>query len=409
MDTEGKKKKDIKKENPLAQILEKLEKGISDLFESETYKKYLTTMGKFHNYSFNNTLLIAMQKPDATLVAGYTSWQRNFKRQVNHGEKGIKILAPAPYKKTELRDVVDPSTRRPVLGADGKPRQEEVEVMIPAFRPVTVFDYSQTSGEEIPQLGVSELKFSVENFADYVEAIKSVCPVPVEFANIPGAAKGYFSPMEQKVVVQENMSEAQTVKTLLHECAHALAHDKENQRIEGLAKPTELSRQDIEVTAESVAFAVASQIGGIDTSDYSFGYIAGWSSGREMTELKGCMEDITKIASTMISGIEVKLAQLQKDREAEKEGLAQVVEITDQKTQVAEKKEPDAPTVESIKPEKEESKEIAAITAAPKRDAEARKPSIKERLKEKQKLVAENDSKKQKTAVKKKTQGKELA
>ena len=391
MDTEGKKKKDNKKENPLVQILEKLEKGISDLFESETYKKYLTTMGKFHNYSFNNTLLIAMQKPDATLVAGYTSWQRNFKRQVNHGEKGIKILAPAPYKKTELRDVVDPSTKRPVLGADGKPRQEEVEVMIPAFRPVTVFDYSQTSGEEIPQLGVSELKFSVENFADYVEAIKSVCPVPVEFANIPGAAKGYFSPMEQKVVVQENMSEAQTVKTLLHECAHALAHDKENQRIEGLAKPTELSRQDIEFTAESVAFAVASQIGGIDTSDYSFGYIAGWSSGREMTELKGCMEDITKIASTMISGIEVKLAQIKREREAVQQPNIDI------KNEQSESKDP-ALVADAVA-----SPTVAKATA----EKPSKRPSIKQKLKEKQELIAKADAKNQKNISK--TQGKELA
>lgn len=404
MDKDNKNIKGNQKENPLSQILDKLEKGLTDLFESETYKKYLSTMGKFHNYSFNNTLLIAMQKPDATLVAGYTSWQRNFKRQVNHGEKGIKILAPAPYKKKELRDVVDPATKKPIIGSAGKPRQEEVEVTIPAFRPVTVFDYAQTSGEEIPQLGVSELTFSVENFVDYVEAIKSVCPVPVEFADIKGGAKGYFSPTEQKVVVQENMSEAQTVKTLLHECAHALAHDKENLRIEGLTKPTELTKQDIEVTAESVAFAVASRIGGIDTSDYSFGYIAGWSSGKEMKELKGCMEDITKIASTMITGIEVKLAQIKREREAEMENTAKAPEIIGTEPP----KEDKTITAPVVKTTDKDIKAVAgavAITAASKTVDKSKRTSVKKKLKEKQEIIANGDSKKQKTATK--TKGKE--
>ena len=404
MDKDGKNKKENQKENPLSQILDKLEKGLTDLFESETYKKYLSTMGKFHNYSFNNTLLIAMQKPDATLVAGYTSWQRNFKRQVNHGEKGIKILAPAPYKKKELRDVVDPATKKPIIGSDGKPRQEEVEVTIPAFRPVTVFDYAQTSGEEIPQLGVSELTFSVENFADYVEAIKSVCPVPIEFADIKGGAKGYFSPTEQKVVVQENMSEAQTVKTLLHECAHALAHDKENLRIEGLTKPTELTKQDIEVTAESVAFAVASRIGGIDTSDYSFGYIAGWSSGKEMKELKGCMEDITKIASTMITGIEVKLAQIKREREAEIQNEKEAVESAEKE----DKASAIATNSEALKENNSKVIEGAvAVAAVNKVKNKAKRPSVKKKLKEKQEIIAKGDAKNQKNISK--TKGKELA
>ena len=210
------------------EITDKLEQGIKELFESERFKEYLRTMSKFYHYSFSNTLLIAMQKPEATYVAGYTSWQRNFDRQVMKGEKGIKILAPAPYKAQEERDKLDPATQMPVLDADGKPVKETVEVMRPAFKVVSVFDVSQTDGKELPDIAVDELTGSVENYAVFFEALKQESPVPISFEDIPGSAKGYFSHVENRIAIQENMSEIQTVKTAIHEIAHAKLHG-ENQ------------------------------------------------------------------------------------------------------------------------------------------------------------------------------------
>lgn len=206
------------------EITDKLEQGIKELFESEKFKEYLTTMSKFYNYSFNNTLLIAMQKPNATLIAGYTSWQRNFDRHVMKGEKGIKILAPAPYKAQEEREKIDPSTQKPVLDADGKPITETVEVLRPAFKVVSVFDVSQTDGKELPDIIVDELTGSVKNFAAFFEALKQESPVPISFEDIPGGAKGYFSHVENRIAIQEGMSEIQTVKTAIHEIAHAKLH-----------------------------------------------------------------------------------------------------------------------------------------------------------------------------------------
>ena len=199
------------------EITDKLEQGIKELFESERFKEYLRTMSKFYHYSFSNTLLIAMQKPEATYVAGYTSWQRNFDRQVMKGEKGIKILAPAPYKAKEEREKIDPSTQKPILDADGKPVTETVEVMRPAFKVVSVFDISQTDGKELPDIIVDELSGSVENYAAFFEALKQESPVPIAFEDIPGGAKGYFSPLESRIAIQEGMSEIQTVKTAIHE------------------------------------------------------------------------------------------------------------------------------------------------------------------------------------------------
>ena len=206
------------------EITDKLEQGIKELFESERFKEYLRTMSKFYNYSFNNTLLIAMQKPEATYVAGYTSWQRNFDRQVMKGEKGIKILAPAPYKAKEERKKIDPSTQKPILDADGKPVTETVEVMRPAFKVVSVFDISQTDGKELPDIIVDELSGSVENYAAFFEALKQESPAPIAFEDIPGGAKGYFSPVENRIAIQEGMSEIQTIKTAIHEIAHAKLH-----------------------------------------------------------------------------------------------------------------------------------------------------------------------------------------
>ena len=355
------------------EITDKLEQGIKELFESERFKEYLRTMSKFYHYSFNNTLLIAMQKPEATYVAGYTSWQRNFDRQVMKGEKGIKILAPAPYKAKEEREKIDPSTQKPILDADGKPVTETVEVMRPAFKVVSVFDISQTDGKELPDIIVDELSGSVENYAAFFEALKQESPAPIAFEDIPGGAKGYFSPVENWIAIQEGMSEIQTIKTAIHEIAHAKLHSIDRPEPEptwkivmisdggtkrdflsGFASETEANeaaeregwrfvdenrfewrleveedtsavqemrkdRHTKEVEAESVAYTVCQRYG-IETSDYSFGYIAGWSSDKETKELKGSLETIRKTAAEMIDSIDAKLKVLlaEKAQSAEK-------------------------------------------------------------------------------------------
>ena len=300
------------------EITDKLEQGIKELFESERFKEYLRTMSKFYNYSFNNTLLIAMQKPEATYVAGYTSWQRNFDRQVMKGEKGIKILAPAPYKAQEEREKIDPLTQKPVIGADGKAVTETVEVLRPAFKVVSVFDVSQTDGKELPDIIVDELKGTVENYEAFFDALKQESPVPISFEDIPGGAKGFFSPVESRIAIQEGMSEIQTVKTAIHEIAHAKLHAVKPD--EKAAPEDKKDRHTKEVEAESVAYTVCQRYG-IETSDYSFGYIAGWSSGKETKELKSSLDTIRKTAAEMIEGIDAKLKVLlaEKAQSAEKE------------------------------------------------------------------------------------------
>ncbi len=234
------------------EITDKLEEGLKELFESGKYKNYLSTMSKFHNYSVNNTLLIALQRPDASLVAGYQAWQKNFNRHVNKGEKGIRILAPAPYKIKEERDKLDPVTGEIMLDQDGMPQTEEVEIKIPAFRAVSVFDVKQTSGEPIPELEAKELLSTVEGYEDFVKAVTYVAPVPISFEDIPGDSKGFFSPTEKRIAVQEGMSESQTLKTMVHETAHSMLHDKEiNKDILAPAK----DRNTKEVEAEGIAFA----------------------------------------------------------------------------------------------------------------------------------------------------------
>ena len=303
------------------EITDKLEQGIKELFESEKFKEYLTTMSKFYNYSFNNTLLIAMQKPDATLIAGYTAWQRNFERQVMKGEKGIKILAPAPYKAQEEREKIDPATQKPVLDADGKPVTETVEVMRPAFKVVSVFDVSQTDGKELPDIAVDELTGSVENYAAFFEALRQESPVPICFEDIPGGAKGYFSHVENRIAIQEGMSEIQTVKTAIHEIAHAKLHAINPD--EKVAPEERKDRHTKEVEAESVAYTVCQRYG-IETSDYSFGYIAGWSSDKETKELKGSLETIRSTAKEMIESIDEKLKVLLAEKAQEQTAEATV-------------------------------------------------------------------------------------
>ncbi len=309
---------DVKTEKQKVQeITEKLEQGIKELFESEKYKIYLNTMSKFHNYSFNNTILITMQNPDATLVAGFKAWKKNFQRHVKKGEKGIRILAPAPYKLKEEQEKLDPETREIMLDEQGKPIMEEVEVTIPAFRAVSVFDVAQTEGKELPELEVKELSDSVEDYENFMQALTEVSPVPIEFEEIEGDAKGYFSQSTHRIAVQEGMSQSQTLKTAIHEVAHAKLHDREiNQGIEDAEFK---DRNTKEVEAESIAYTVCQHFG-IETSDYSFSYIAGWSSGKEMTELKSSLDTIRRTASEIITGIEHELSKVQErvvEQEAE--------------------------------------------------------------------------------------------
>ena len=296
------------------ELTDKLEQGLQDLFNSDSYRNYLSTMSKFHNYSFNNTLLIAMQKPDATLVAGYKAWQKNFERHVNKGEKAIRILAPAPYKIKEERDKIAPVTQELLLDKDGNPQKEEVEITIPAFRAVSVFDVAQTDGKPIPELAGKELLSDVEGYQDMIRAVEAISPVPIELEEIAGDSKGYYDREAKRIAVQENMSESQTLKTMIHEVAHSKLHSKEVEQDEQMKK----DRNTKEVEAESIAYTVCQHFG-VDTSDYSFGYIAGWSSGRDTKELRASMDTIRRTASELITGIEEQLQELQRNREVSQE------------------------------------------------------------------------------------------
>ena len=298
----------------MKEITDRLETGIQELFESERYKAYLTTMSKFHSYSFNNTLLIAMQ--GGQLVAGYNKWRDDFHRNVKKGEKAIKILAPAPFKAKKEVQKLD-AQGRPVMGKDGKPVTEVQEIQVPAFKIVSVFDVSQTEGEPLPSIGVEELTGSVERYGEFFKALEQTSPVPIGFEDIPGGFHGYYHLTEKRIAIQEGMSELQTLKTAIHEIAHSKLHaiDPEATAIEQADRPDSRTR---EVQAESVAYAVCQHYG-LDTSDYSFGYVAGWSSGKDLKELKASLETIRATAHELITTIDGHLAQLQQQRQAQQE------------------------------------------------------------------------------------------
>ena len=298
----------------MKEITDRLETGIQELFESERYKAYLTTMSKFHSYSFNNTLLIAMQ--GGQLVAGYNKWRDDFHRNVKKGEKAIKILAPAPFKAKKEVQKLD-AQGRPVMGKDGKPVTEVQEIQVPAFKIVSVFDVSQTEGEPLPSIGVEELTGSVERYGEFFKALEQTSPVPIGFEDIPGGSHGYYHLTEKRIAIQEGMSELQTLKTAIHEIAHSKLHaiDPEAPAIEQADRPDSRTR---EVQAESVAYAVCQHYG-LDTSDYSFGYVAGWSSGKDLKELKASLETIRATAHELITTIDGHLAQLQQQRQAQQE------------------------------------------------------------------------------------------
>lgn len=309
------------KQNPkerLKEITDSIETGIKELFESDKYKSYLQTMSRFHKYSLNNTLLISMQKPDATLVAGFNKWRDGFSRFVKKGEKSIKIIAPTPYKIRGEREKLDPQTKAPLLDASGKVQTEEVEVQIPMFRVVSVFDVSQTEGEQLPTLA-SNLTGNVEQFEVFMEAIKRTAPVPMEIMPLPNDTDGYYHTEEKRIAIREGMSEVQTVSAVIHEVAHSLLHnrkmEKELQAQQGEnAKPNKpKSRNTEEVEAESISFAVCSYYG-IQTTENSLGYIASWSKGKELAELRASLETINKTSSELITGIDTHFAEIVKER-----------------------------------------------------------------------------------------------
>ena len=316
----------------LKEITDRLEQGITELFNSERYKEYLRVMSKFHNYSFNNTLLIAMQKPDASLIAGFTAWKNQFQRNVKKGEKGIKIIAPSPFKIKQETEKIDPQTQKPVIGRDGKPVTEEKEITIPAYKVVSVFDVSQTEGKELPDIAVDALTGDVEQYSDFFAALEKTSTVPIGFEKIEGGAHGYYHLEDKRIALDEGMSELQTLKTAIHEIAHAKLHDIDLNAPKDEQQPR-VDRRTREVEAESIAYTVCQHYG-LDTSDYSFGYVAGWSSGRELAELKSSLETIRSAAADIINSIDGHIAELQKQHEAEKAApdLAAVQEQQSEKT-----------------------------------------------------------------------------
>ncbi|MBC8614307.1 antirestriction protein ArdA [Blautia faecis] len=337
----------------MKEITDRLEQGILGIYESDRYADYLRTMSKFRNYSFNNTILIAMQ--GGNLVKGYKQWEKEFDRHVKPGEKAIKIIAPAPFTVKKQVEKIDPDTQKPVFDKDGKPVTEEKEIKIPAFRVVSVFDISQTEGKELPAL-TYELTGNVEQYKDFFVALEKTSPFAMGFEALSGGVKGRCNYEEKRIIINEGMDELQNIKTAIHEIAHATLHDT------ALAMPERPDRRTREVQAESVAYAVCQHYG-LDTSDYSFGYIAGWSSGKELAELKGSLETIRSTAASLIDTIDGHFAEIQKaqDKEQTTEQAQPAQEATKQPE--AEAPAPELPEETAPVQEKEAQPEQAAPAA----------------------------------------------
>lgn len=309
----------------MREIVDSIENGIKELFESDKYRQYLATMSRFHRYSVNNTMLIYMQRPDATHVAGFNKWRDQFGRNVLKGEKGIRIIAPTPYKKKIEEIKTDPETNAPVLDADGKAIIEEKEIRIPMFKVVSVFDVSQTAGKPLPQLA-ADLSGNVQQYEVFMEALRLASPVPMEIKSVARDTDGFFSAKAQSITIRAGMSEVQTVCAAVHEIAHAKLHDYEHMTEladdgETILVPGEKSRNTEEVEAESISYAVC-QYYGIETGENSFGYIATWSKGKELKELRASLETINKTASELITDIDRHFAEICKERGIDRENLA---------------------------------------------------------------------------------------
>lgn len=309
----------------MREIVDSIENGIKELFESDKYQQYLSTMSRFHRYSVNNTMLIYMQRPDATHVAGFNKWRDQFGRNVLKGEKGIRIIAPTPYKKKVEEIKTDPETNAPMLDADGKAIIEEKEVRIPMFKVVSVFDVSQTAGKPLPQLA-ADLSGNVQQYEVFMEALRRASPVPMEIKPVARDTDGFFSIKAQSITIRAGMSEVQTVCAAVHEIAHAKLHDYEHMTEladggETILVPGEKSRNTEEVEAESISYAVC-QYYGIETGENSFGYIATWSKGKELKELRASLETINKTASELITDIDRHFAEICKERGIDREDLA---------------------------------------------------------------------------------------
>ncbi len=311
----------------MREIVDSIENGIKELFESDKYRQYLSTMSRFHRYSVNNTMLIYMQRPDATHVAGFNKWRDQFGRNVLKGEKGIRIIAPTPYKKKVEEIKTDPETNAPVLDADGKAIIEEKEIRIPMFKVVSVFDVSQTAGKPLPQLA-ADLSGNVQQYEVFMEALRRASPVPIGIKPVAHDIDGFFSIKAQSITIRAGMSEVQTVCAAVHEIAHAKLHDYEHMTEladdgETILVPGEKSRNTEEVEAESISYAVC-QYYGIETGENSFGYIATWSKGKELKELRASLETINKTASELITDIDRHFAEICKERGIDRENLAAV-------------------------------------------------------------------------------------
>ena len=308
------------------ELTEKLQAGIQELYDSEKYRDYLCAMAKFHHYSFNNSLLIWAQRPDASAVAGYRAWQTKFQRTVNPGAKGIMIYEPASYKRT-LREVVTDADGNPLYDEDGNKITQAVERTFPTFKVGYVFAYEDTTGKPLPSI-VSIVDKEVDNFDSVMDALRKISPAPIRFDSVDGGANGYYDLVNREIVVKDTLPQAQKIKTAVHEVAHSILHDK----IDGLDQ--EATKNEMEVEAESVSFCVAAWLG-LDTSEYSFGYISGWSASKELVELQRKMEIIRSTANMIITGIDGELMQQQivqvEEIEEEQEMLQSVTVVAVQK------------------------------------------------------------------------------
>ena len=330
----------------LQEITAGIEQGIKELFESEKYMRYLSVMSKFHRYSVNNTMLIYMQKPKATLVAGFNKWKDQFERHVKKGEHGITIIAPTPYKKKIEEMKRDPDTHAPILDADGKAVMEEKEIKIPMFRPVKVFDVSQTDGKPLPELA-SSLSGTVPHYEAFLEALRRSAPVPIEFEPMVANMDGYFSPDQQRIAIREGMSEVQTVSATVHEIAHSKLHNRQKMQETAAAgdnapdQPKPKDRRTEEVEAESISYAVC-QYFGIQTGENSFGYIATWSKDKELKELRASLETINKTSCELINNIERHYKEICKERGIDLTAKQEPEQVSQQRAEATATQLPDA-------------------------------------------------------------------